>query len=153
MERRTIFPGRVLPILLVAPQLLLTAIFFLLPAGQAIWSSMTRSDAFGLRTVFIRLENFSDLFSDPLYVDSIGRTVLFCACVAAIAMEQNCARFEWSVLDWNQPSIDFYQSLGAVFLDEWRKMRVSGDALAELARMETKGVTDRQHPLLVKSVK
>ena len=86
MERRTIFPGRVLPILLVAPQLLLTAIFFLLPAGQAIWSSMTRSDAFGLRTVFIRLENFSDLFSDPLYVDSIGRTVLFCACVAAIAM-------------------------------------------------------------------
>ncbi len=86
MERRTIFPGRALPALLVAPQLLLTAVFFLWPAGQAIWFSAQRQDAFGLRTTFVGLENFSELFSDPLYVDSIGRTALFCAAVTALAM-------------------------------------------------------------------
>lgn len=86
LERRTIFPGWVLPVLLVLPQLLLTVVFFLWPAGQAIWSSMTRADPFGLRAEFVGLENFADLFSDPLYVDSIGRTLVFCAAVAALSM-------------------------------------------------------------------
>lgn len=72
--------------LLVAPQLALTAVFFLWPAGQAIWSSMTRQDAFGLRTEFVGLENFTDLLADPLYRDSIGRTAFFCAAVASLAM-------------------------------------------------------------------
>jgi GNAT superfamily N-acetyltransferase len=52
--------------------------------------------------------------------------------VAAIAAERGCARLQWDVLDWNQPAIDFYQSLGAKFMDEWRIMRVTGDALAAL---------------------
>ena len=69
MERRTIFPGTAFPALLVMPQLLLTAVFFLWPAGQAIWSSLTRADAFGINVDFVGLENFTDLFSDPLYVD------------------------------------------------------------------------------------
>jgi sn-glycerol 3-phosphate transport system permease protein len=86
LERRTIFPGWRLPVLLVLPQLLLTVFFFLWPAGQAIWSSMTRTDAFGLRTEFVGLDNFSDLFGDSLYIDSIGRTLLFCAAVAALSM-------------------------------------------------------------------
>ena len=86
MERRTTFPGRVLPLLLVAPQLLLTAVFFLWPAGQAIWLSTQRQDAFGLRSEFVGLENFSALFEDPLYVDSIGRTAAFCVAVAVLAM-------------------------------------------------------------------
>jgi sn-glycerol 3-phosphate transport system permease protein len=86
LERRTIFPGWGLPVLLVLPQLLLTVFFFLWPAGQAIWSSMTRTDPFGLHTAFVGLENFSDLFSDPLYIDSIGRTLVFCAAVAALSM-------------------------------------------------------------------
>jgi len=86
LERRTIFPGWRLPVLLVLPQLLLTVFFFLWPAGQAIWSSMTRTDAFGLHTEFVGLENFSDLFSDPLYIDTIGRTLVFCASVAALSM-------------------------------------------------------------------
>ncbi len=85
-ERRTVFPGVVLPLLLVAPQLLLTAVFFLWPAGQAIWSSTQRQDSFGLRSEFVGFENFSDLFSDPLYVDSIVRTAGFCVAVAALAM-------------------------------------------------------------------
>ena len=86
MDRRTVFPGRVLPLLLVAPQLLLTAVFFLWPAGQAVWSSTTRQDAFGLRSVFVGVENFTDLFTDPLYRDSIGRTAFFCAAVAGLAI-------------------------------------------------------------------
>lgn len=86
MERRTIFPGWRLPVLLVMPQLALTFVFFLWPAGQAIWSSMTRADPFGIRTTFVGLENFTDLFTDPLYLDSVGRTVVFCAAVSAIAL-------------------------------------------------------------------
>jgi sn-glycerol 3-phosphate transport system permease protein len=75
-----------LPILLVLPQLLLTAVFFLWPAGEAIWSSMRRADPFGVRTQFVGIENFSDLFSDPLYIDSIVRTAIFCAAVTALSM-------------------------------------------------------------------
>src|SRR4051794_28570178 len=72
--------------LLVAPQLALTAVFFLWPAGEAIWYSTQRQDAFGLRTEYVGLENFTDLFTDPLYRDSIARTAFFCASVAALAM-------------------------------------------------------------------
>ncbi len=86
MERRTLFPGRVLPALLVLPQLLLTFVFFLWPAGQAIWSSVMREDAFGTSTQFVGLENFADLFADPLYVATIQRTSVFCVCVAVISM-------------------------------------------------------------------
>jgi len=53
--------------------------------------------------------------------------------VAAIARERSCARLQWDVLDWNQPAIDFYHSLGAKFLDEWRIMRLTGEALTTLA--------------------
>lgn len=53
--------------------------------------------------------------------------------LAHLAVERECGRFEWSVLDWNKPAIDFYKSLGAVAMDEWTVYRVSGDALAKLA--------------------
>ncbi len=86
MERRTLFPGRVLPALLVLPQLLLTFVFFLWPAGQAIWSSTMREDAFGTSTQFVALENFADLVADPLYVATIQRTLVFCVCVAVLSM-------------------------------------------------------------------
>ncbi len=49
-----------------------------------------------------------------------------------IALERGCGRLEWSVLDWNEPSIAFYRSLGAVPMDEWTTFRVSGEALARL---------------------
>lgn len=86
MERRTIFGGWLLPAALVLPQLLLTVFFFLWPAGQAVWSSFTRQDPFGLRAQFVGLENFQDLFADPLYLESIGRTVLFSVSVTVLAM-------------------------------------------------------------------
>ncbi|MEJ0016044.1 MAG: sn-glycerol-3-phosphate ABC transporter permease UgpA [Acetobacteraceae bacterium] len=86
MERRTVFGGRLLPAVLILPQLLLTGFFFLWPAGEAIWSSLTRQDPFGLGSTFVGLENFADLFADPLYVDAILRTMLFCAAVSALSM-------------------------------------------------------------------
>ncbi len=86
MERRTLFPGVMLPMLLVLPQFALTLVFFYLPAGEAIWTSFTRADPFGLRSQFVGFDNFVDLFTDPLYVDSIGRTVVFCVAVSAISM-------------------------------------------------------------------
>ena len=86
MERRTIFGQRLLPMLLVAPQFLLTLVFFLWPACQAIWSSVTRQDAFGLHTQFAGLENFVDLFEDSLYRDSILRTLFFMAAVSVLSM-------------------------------------------------------------------
>lgn len=53
--------------------------------------------------------------------------------LAELAVERDCARLEWSVLDWNEPSIAFYKSLGAKTMDEWTGMRVDGDALSDLA--------------------
>jgi GNAT superfamily N-acetyltransferase len=58
--------------------------------------------------------------------------------LARIADERKCGRFEWAVLDWNQPSIDFYRSLGAVPLDDWTIFRVTGDALHKMAVMAKK---------------
>ena len=53
--------------------------------------------------------------------------------VAAIAVEKDCPRLGWEVLDWNTPAIEFYQAMGADFLDTWRRVRVSGEALKQLA--------------------
>jgi GNAT superfamily N-acetyltransferase len=73
-----------------------------------------------------------DLFVEPeLRGLGIGKALL--RRVAAIAVEKGCQRFEWAVLDWNQPAIDFYRALGAEFKDEWRGVRVSGAAIGRLA--------------------
>lgn len=53
--------------------------------------------------------------------------------LAGLALDRGCARFEWSVLDWNKPAIDFYRAMGAQPMDEWAVQRVTGDALARLA--------------------
>ena len=53
--------------------------------------------------------------------------------LARVAVERECARFEWAVLDWNEPAIRFYRKLGAVPMDDWTVQRVSGDALRRLA--------------------
>lgn len=53
--------------------------------------------------------------------------------LAALAVERDCGRFEWTVLDWNQPAINFYEKMGATVLPDWRVVRVTGDALERLA--------------------
>ena len=86
MERRTIFGHRLLPMVLVAPQFLLTLIFFLWPACEAVWSSLTRQDPFGLHSQFAGFDNFVALLVDPLYRDSIKRTAFFMIAVSALSM-------------------------------------------------------------------
>jgi len=56
--------------------------------------------------------------------------------LAQIAVARGCGRFEWAVLDWNQSAIDFYRSLGAELLPDWRIVRVSGEALGRLGARE-----------------
>lgn len=73
-----------------------------------------------------------DLFVRPETRGSgLGKALL--AHLAKLAVERDCARLEWWVLDWNSPSIGFYQSLGARLMDEWTVMRVDGAALTRLA--------------------
>jgi GNAT superfamily N-acetyltransferase len=73
-----------------------------------------------------------DLFVRPEARGSgLGKALL--KRLAALAVERDCARLEWSVLDWNEPSIQFYKALGAKAMDEWTGMRVDGQALSELA--------------------
>jgi sn-glycerol 3-phosphate transport system permease protein len=86
VDRRTVFNGKLLPIILVLPQLLLTLFFFYWPAGDAVWSSLITQDAFGQGWVFAGLDNFTDLFADPLYLQAIVRTILFCLAVSVAAM-------------------------------------------------------------------
>lgn len=77
------------------------------------------------------------LYLEDLYVkpelrgQGVGRKLL--AHLARLAISRGCGRFEWAVLDWNEPAIRFYQSLGARMLQDWRINRVTGDALAKLA--------------------
>ena len=74
-----------------------------------------------------------DLFVDPAQRGKgYGKALL--VKLAEIAVDRGCGRLEWSVLDWNQPSIDFYLSLGAKPMDEWTVYRVDGDALETLAK-------------------
>ena len=73
-----------------------------------------------------------DLFVRPEHRrHGLGRQLL--RALAALAVERNCGRFEWAVLDWNAPAIRFYESLGASVLPDWRIARVTGDALPRLA--------------------
>jgi sn-glycerol 3-phosphate transport system permease protein len=67
MRKKVIFKGRLLPLLLLFPQLVITGVFFFWPAGQAIWSSLLREDAFGLSQNFVGLENFTDVLADPTW--------------------------------------------------------------------------------------
>lgn len=74
-----------------------------------------------------------DLFVKPEYRgNGYGKAIL--KKLAAIAVERGCGRLEWSCLDWNQPSIDFYLSLGAVQMSDWTGYRVTGETLNELAK-------------------
>ena len=74
-----------------------------------------------------------DLFVRPQFRgQGYGKALL--AELARLAVERGCARLEWAVLDWNEPSIQFYRALGAVPMDEWTTYRLSGESLATLSR-------------------
>jgi len=74
-----------------------------------------------------------DLFVEPEYRGRGHGKALLLA-LAALAVERQCARVEWSVLNWNEPSIEFYKKLGAVPMNDWTSYRLTGDALLAAAR-------------------
>jgi GNAT superfamily N-acetyltransferase len=97
------------------------------PAGFAVWF-VNFSTFSGRSGIYLE-----DLFVRPGYRgQGIGKALL--AYLAKLCVEKGWARLQWSVLDWNAPSIAFYKSLGAVMMDEWTVCRVNGPALAALAK-------------------
>jgi GNAT superfamily N-acetyltransferase len=95
------------------------------PAGFALWFANFSSFR-GRHGIYLE-----DLFVRPPYRRrGIGRALFHH--LARACVERGWARFEWSVLDWNAPSIAFYKSLGAELLDDWTVCRISGDALTRL---------------------
>jgi sn-glycerol 3-phosphate transport system permease protein len=86
MTPRVIFPNKILPYALVAPQLAITLIFFYWPAAQALYQSMLKEDPFGLRSKFVWFDNFKKVLSDPAYLNSIKVTVVFSLATAIVAM-------------------------------------------------------------------
>ena len=77
------------------------------------------------------------LYIEDLFIDESYRRRGFGAAllryVARLAIERNCGRLEWSVLDWNKPAVDFYTKIGAVPMSGWTVFRVTGESLANLA--------------------
>ncbi|MEO7223228.1 MAG: GNAT family N-acetyltransferase [Devosia sp.] len=95
------------------------------PAGFALWY-YTFSTFQGRLGIWLE-----DLFVNPqIRGHGVGKALL--ADLARRCVREELGRYEWNVLDWNQPSIDFYVSQGAVFLDDWRRCRVTGAALVRL---------------------
>jgi sn-glycerol 3-phosphate transport system permease protein len=86
MEKRAIFGGKLLPYLLLAPQLLVTVVFFYWPAIQAVWQSFLLQDAFGLRTDFVWLENYRHLFHQGDYYRAMATTAIFSVAVALLSL-------------------------------------------------------------------
>ncbi|MGY2487603.1 N-acetyltransferase family protein [Cupriavidus sp. CP313] len=126
----------------VTPQKIQDALFGATPHAEAV---LVEADTDGGRQAVgfaLFFHNFSTFLAKPglyledLYVDpawrghGLGKALL--KHLAALAVARGCGRFEWSVLDWNQPSIDFYQAMGADVLPDWRICRVTGEALDKL---------------------
>lgn len=84
--KKTTFDSRLLPYLLLAPQLFITLVFFIWPAAQAVKSSFEREDPFGLSTTFVGLLHYQRLFEDPNYIDALLRTAVFAVSVTALSM-------------------------------------------------------------------
>ena len=119
--------------------LLHEAMFATVPAAEALIAEIDGAPV-GLALFFHNFSTWTGwrgLYLEDLYItpeargQGLGKALL--KRLAAIAVERGCARFEWAVLTWNTPAIDFYRAMGAELMEEWRTCRVSGDALARLA--------------------
>ena len=86
MSPRVTFPNKILPYLLIAPQLVIVGIFFYWPASQALYQSVLREDPFGLRSTFVGLANFRRVLSEPNYINALQNTAVFSIAVAFVAM-------------------------------------------------------------------
>jgi sn-glycerol 3-phosphate transport system permease protein len=109
LSPRVVFPNKVLPYLLVAPQLIITAIFFYWPASQAIYQSTLREDPFGLNSAFVGLANFQRVLAEPNYVNSIQVTAIFTVATALLSM--TVAMFLAVMVDKVVKAKGFYRTL------------------------------------------
>jgi len=109
------------------------------PAAEVLLAS-TDGETVGFAIFFSSYSTFlakpgiylEDLFVKP-HVRGRGIGTALLARLAQLAVERDCGRVEWAVLDWNEPSIGFYESLGAVALNDWTTFRLTGDALTKLS--------------------
>ena len=115
------------------------ALFGARPAAEALVAEQA-GEVVGYALFFHNFSTFLSkrgLYLEDLYVrpalrgSGLGTKLL--KKLAALAVERQCGRFEWSVLDWNQNAIDFYEKMGATVLPDWRVVRVTGDSLNRLA--------------------
>ncbi|AQW29353.1 GNAT family N-acetyltransferase [Ralstonia syzygii subsp. celebesensis] len=123
------------------PEALRTVLFGSRPYGEAVVAEV-EGGAVGFALFFHNVSTFlckpglylEDLFVEPAWRGhGIGKALL--VHLARLARERDCGRFEWSVLDWNAPSIAFYEAMGADVLPDWRICRATGDALARMAAL------------------
>lgn len=122
------------------PDQLRAALFGAQPAAYALVAE-AGDDIVGFALYFRNFstwEGVHGIYLEDLYVKpehrGAGHGKALLSSLAALAVERGYARLEWAVLDWNQPSINFYRSLGAVPLDEWTVYRLSGEPLLQVAR-------------------
>jgi GNAT superfamily N-acetyltransferase len=115
------------------------ALFGQRPVAECVLAEL-HGEAVGLALFFTNFSTWTGrpgLYLEDLFVmpaargAGLGKALL--VHLAQLAATRGCGRFEWSVLDWNQPAIDFYTALGARPMQEWTVMRLDGDALARLA--------------------
>jgi len=120
---------------------LAAAMFGVKPCAEALMGELNEVVQ-GVALFFTNFSTFKckpGIYLEDLYVRpaargaGLGKALLIH--LAKLAVARGCARFEWSVLDWNAPAIGFYQKLGAVPMDGWTIMRVSGDSLEALAAL------------------
>ncbi|MBI1777644.1 MAG: sn-glycerol-3-phosphate ABC transporter permease UgpA [Proteobacteria bacterium] len=109
MQKRVIFKNKALPYALLLPQLAITVVFFIWPAGMAVYYSLLLQDPFGLRTQFIWFENFQVILSDPLYLESLGVTFVFSASVTVFSMSS--ALLFAAMADKNIRGANIYKTL------------------------------------------
>ena len=123
-----------------SPAMLREALFGTRPSCEALIAERG-GRAVGFALFFTTFSTFlckpglylEDLFVEPEHRGhGIGKAVL--RRLAALAMERECGRFEWRVLDWNEPSIRFYESLGATVMPEWQLVRMTRPEIAALAK-------------------
>jgi GNAT superfamily N-acetyltransferase len=116
------------------------ALFGARPSCEAIVGEEAAGEAVTFALFFHNFSTFlgrKGLYLEDLYVKQdrrglgYGRQML--SALAALAVERQCGRFEWTVLDWNANAIAFYEKMGAAVIPDWRICRVTGDALAALA--------------------
>jgi GNAT superfamily N-acetyltransferase len=123
------------------PEALRAGLFGPTPCAQALIGELNGKPE-GFALFFTNFSTFlckPGIYLEDLFVrphargHGLGKALL--ASLAKLAVQRGCGRLEWSVLDWNTPSIEFYKSLGAIQMDEWTVHRVTGPTLASLAAL------------------